>query len=54
MYLGNNGPVAGVEFLIESFFKANIFNSKLIIAGSGSKTNDKKKYMENILKKYYL
>lgn len=39
MYLGNNGPVAGVEFLIESFVKADIDNSKLIIAGSGSRTN---------------
>lgn len=48
MYLGNNGPVAGVEFLIESFFKANIFNSKLIIAGSGSKTNDCKKLAEKL------
>ena len=37
MYLGNNGPLAGVETLINSFFKASIPNSKLIIAGSGSK-----------------
>jgi glycosyltransferase involved in cell wall biosynthesis len=36
MYLGNIGPVAGVEHLIESFVKANIPNSRLIIAGSGS------------------
>lgn len=48
MYLGNNGPVAGVEFLIESFFKANISNSKLIIAGSGSKTNDCKKLAKKL------
>jgi len=39
MYLGNNGPLAGVEFLINSFLKAQIPNSKLIIAGSGSRTN---------------
>lgn len=38
MYLGNNGPLAGVEFLIYSFVKANIPNSKLVIAGSGSNT----------------
>lgn len=38
MYLGNNGPLAGVDFLIESYVKANISNSKLIIAGSGSRT----------------
>ncbi len=40
MYLGNNGPVAGVEFLIESFVKASVPNSRLLIAGSGSKTED--------------
>lgn len=40
MYLGNNGPVAGVEFLIASFAKAAIPNSRLLIAGSGSKTED--------------
>lgn len=39
MYLGNNGPLAGVEFVIKCFFKANISNSKLIIAGSGSRKN---------------
>ena len=38
MYLGNNGPVAGIDFIINSFVKANIINSKLIIAGSGSNT----------------
>lgn len=40
MYLGNNGPVAGVEFLIESFVKAEVPNSRLVIAGSGSKKED--------------
>lgn len=40
MYLGNNGPVAGVEFLIESFVKAAVPNSRLVIAGSGSKKED--------------
>ena len=40
MYLGNNGPVAGVEFLIVSFVNARLPHSKLIIAGSGSKTKD--------------
>lgn len=38
MYLGNNGPVAGVEFLIKSFISANISNSQLIVAGGGSRT----------------
>jgi len=40
MYLGNIGPVAGVEFLIEAFVVANIINSQLIIAGSGSQKNE--------------
>ena len=36
MYLGNIGPVAGVELLIRSFMKTNSANAQLIIAGSGS------------------
>lgn len=36
MYLGNVGPLAGIEILIESFISADISNSILIIAGSGS------------------
>jgi glycosyltransferase involved in cell wall biosynthesis len=39
MYLGNNGPVAGVDFLIRSFVSANISNSQLIVAGGGSRTD---------------
>lgn len=39
MFLGNNGPLAGVEYLINSFVKAEIPNSRLIIAGSGSMTS---------------
>lgn len=39
MYLGNNGPLAGVGYLIESFVKADIYNSRLIIAGAGTRTN---------------
>lgn len=37
MYLGNIGPVAGVDLIINAFTAANITKSKLIIAGSGSK-----------------
>lgn len=40
MYLGNLGPVAGVDFLIESFEKAHLENCRLVIAGSGSKKNE--------------
>lgn len=43
MYLGNIGPVAGVDLLLEAFFKADLKNSRLIIAGSGS--------MKGLLKK---
>ena len=39
MYLGNIGPLAGVDFLIECYFKAKIPNSRLVIAGSGSQKN---------------
>jgi glycosyltransferase involved in cell wall biosynthesis len=35
MYLGNIGPVAGVDFLIKSFVKADAANAVLIIAGCG-------------------
>lgn len=48
MYLGNNGPVAGVEFLIEAFVKANVNHSRLVIAGSGSKTEDCKKLVQKL------
>ena len=37
MYMGNIGPVAGIELLIESFYKSNLRNCRLLIAGSGSK-----------------
>ncbi len=43
MYLGSISPSAGVEFLIYSFIKSNITNSKLVIAGNGS---DKDKCIE--------
>lgn len=36
MYLGNIGPVAGIDILVEAFSSANIKNSRLVIAGSGS------------------
>lgn len=48
MYLGNNGPVAGVEFLIETFYKANIPDSRLVIAGGGSKTDDCKNLVDRL------
>jgi glycosyltransferase involved in cell wall biosynthesis len=36
MYLGNIGPVAGVETIIKAFPELGIHNSALIIAGSGT------------------
>lgn len=36
MYMGNIGPVAGVDLLIDAFVNAGLINARLIIAGSGS------------------
>jgi glycosyltransferase involved in cell wall biosynthesis len=36
MYLGNIGPVADLDKVIDAFLRANLSNSKLVIAGSGS------------------
>jgi glycosyltransferase involved in cell wall biosynthesis len=40
MYLGNLGPVAGVDTVIRSFANARIGNSVLVIAGSGQKKKE--------------
>ncbi len=36
LFLGNIGPVAGVDFLIRAFFKAKIKNAQLLIIGDGA------------------
>lgn len=36
MYMGNIGPVAGVDLLLEAFEAANLKDTRLVIAGSGS------------------
>lgn len=36
MYLGNVGPLAGVDVLLNAFEKACLDNARLVIAGSGS------------------
>ncbi len=36
MYLGNIGPVAGVDLLLDAFAKSGLSKGRLIIAGSGS------------------
>ena len=48
MYLGNNGPVAGVDFLIRAYHKAQIPRSQLVIAGSGSKTENCKELVRKL------
>lgn len=40
MYLGNNGPVANIEYTISCFVKANMPNTRLVIAGNGSKKQE--------------
>jgi len=40
MYLGNIGPVAGCDLLIDAFASLKADNCRLIIAGSGSMKND--------------
>jgi glycosyltransferase involved in cell wall biosynthesis len=40
MYLGNIGPVAGCDLLVDAFVSLNEYNCKLVIAGSGSMKND--------------
>ena len=36
MYMGNIGPVAGVDLLIDTFVQAKLENARMVIAGSGS------------------
>ena len=43
--MGNIGPVASIDLLIESFYNANLEKCKLVIAGSGSK----KEELENMV-----
>lgn len=46
MYMGNIGPVAGVDLLIDSFSRTNLENARLVIAGSGSVKEQMKKKAE--------
>lgn len=43
MYLGNIGPLAGIDFVIKCFDQAGLKDARLVIAGSGAM---KKKYAE--------
>lgn len=40
MYLGNIGPVAGIDYVIRAFHKAKLENAELVIAGEGSRKMD--------------
>ncbi len=46
MYMGNIGPVAGVDLLIDAFTKANLEKARLVIAGSGSVKEQMMKWAE--------
>jgi glycosyltransferase involved in cell wall biosynthesis len=48
MFLGNVGALAGLDIVIKAFVKANIRQSELIIAGSGSEKNNLKKSVQLI------
>lgn len=43
MFLGNIGPVAGVDLLIDAFVKTNLQDCRLVIAGSGSQKENLKR-----------
>lgn len=48
MYLGNIGPVAGLDTVIDAFLRANLINSKLVLAGSGSQREILKEKVESL------
>lgn len=48
MYLGNIGPLAGIEFVIDAFEYSNLKGCRLIIAGSGSM---KDSLMKNVIER---
>lgn len=48
LYLGNIGPVAGVDFLIRAFHKAAIDEAQLVIVGDGSAKADCVKLVDSL------
>jgi glycosyltransferase involved in cell wall biosynthesis len=48
LYLGNIGPVAGVDFLIRAFHDAAIDTAQLVIVGDGSAKADCVKLVEDL------
>lgn len=47
MYMGNIGPVAGVDLLIDAFDHIDLTNTRLVIAGSGSMKDSLKEKAKN-------
>lgn len=47
-FLGNIGPVAGVDFLITAFHQAAIKSAQLVIVGDGSAKSSCIKYLEDL------
>ena len=47
MYMGNIGPVAGVDLLIDAFELTNLAGARLVIAGSGSMKDSLKEKAKN-------
>lgn len=47
MYMGNIGPVAGVDLLIDAFEHSNLEGARLVIAGSGSMKDSLKEKAKN-------
>lgn len=47
MYLGNIGPVAGCDMLIDSFVKSAVSKSRLVIAGNGTKRDELSGYVKD-------
>lgn len=48
MYLGNIGPVAGVDLLLQAFEKANLPTARLVIAGAGSAKSSLQEYASKL------
>ena len=47
MYMGNVGPLAGIELLFEAFAKADLKDARLVIAGSGPSKADLQRKAKN-------
>lgn len=48
MYMGNVGPLAGLETVIDAFHQAKLEGARLVIAGSGSAKDSLRMQVENL------